>query len=865
MLPTIFKVTVRATSILVTPGEEAMDYLDPLIDLMTYEDEFVEETKTLGFMYDKETDTLYMHKGVDVQYLNRLLPNSKIIYDEYHPCKPMKFEYEEVIPPRNVEQEDVINFIAGLNHHADNIDVRQIFLVKTMGFGKGTPNSTMVPTPTKNGFTRMGDLTVGDYAFDENGKPTKIIDIFELGERDIYELTFNDGRKARCTEDHMWLVQDRYGVEHCVILKDLINNYKVYRDSITKKHKNRDPWVYNYKIPVCKEVMYPSQYIPIDPWVLGCFIGNGCLRERVLTISSGTPEIPEKIGEIYGFTVKKNSSHNYSYTFHLNGKPILTSKFFEGLPEMLGKYSYQKYIPDRYLYNTPEIRLGVLQGLMDTDGSISEQQVKHGKKYQIMFTTTSDTLAKHVQYLLYSLGYSASVIVDERDKYTVGHCNTLPFRIPNSCKHKLFRLKRKLDVALRARDVWQKRDFGHLIIKDIQKLPFKEQSRCIKVENPSELYLTENFIVTHNTYCAGTAACIHGVKTLIIVHRDNLRSQWLKSLYNMNGLTADYTYEITSSDELYDIAYGNIELDYDVYLMTHATFRAGVRRIKSLEKIGDITKNLGIGLKIIDEAHLEFRDTLLMDFCFNVKRNLYLTATDARSAKDENTIFKHVFSHATFYKPSALLSDSLPKKWVEYISVSVNTHVKKAVYQYRIIGGRGMNAAVYGKWVIKQDKTKQHFKCCRDILKLVYVNDPHAKVLIFMPLIELCEEAAYFFRKELNYDESFDYDLNIKTINSSNSKRENEDNKRADVIVTTIGSCGTGTDIPGITTIISCSPFVSRVTALQTFGRIRYCGKVCQYYDIFDQSVPMDFFWLKSRRKKLKSLALNVKHFDWSE
>ena len=486
-----------------TPGEEAMGYLDPLIDLMTYEDEFVEETKTLGFMYDKETDTLYMHKGVDVQYLNRLLPNSKIIYDEYHPCKPMKFEYEEVIPPRNVEQEDVINFIAGLNHHADNIDARQIFLVKTMGFGK--------------------------------------------------------------------------------------------------------------------------------------------------------------------------------------------------------------------------------------------------------------------------------------------------------------------------------------------------------------------------TYCAGTAACIHGVKTLIIVHRDNLRSQWLKSLYNMNGLTADYTYEITSSDELYDIAYGNIELDYDVYLMTHATFRAGVRRIKSLEKIGDITKNLGIGLKIIDEAHLEFRDTLLMDFCFNVKRNLYLTATDARSAKDENTIFRHVFSHATFYKPSALLSDSLPKKWVEYISVSVNTHVKKAVYQYRIIGGRGMNAAVYGKWVIKQDKTKQHFKCCRDILKLVYVNDPHAKVLIFMPLSELCEEAAYFFRKELNYDESFDYDLNIKTINSSNSKRENEDNKRADVIVTTIGSCGTGTDIPGITTIISCSPFVSRVTALQTFGRIRYCGKVCQYYDIFDQSVPMDFFWLKSRRKKLKSLALNVKHFDWSE
>lgn len=502
-MDTVFKITIRATSITVHPGEEAMDYLSPLIDLMTYEDEFVEETKTLGFIYDKETDTLYMHKGVDIQYLNKLLPKSKIVLNEFHPFKPMKFEYEEIIPPRNIEQEDVINFIAGLNHHSENLNNRQLFLVKAPGFGK--------------------------------------------------------------------------------------------------------------------------------------------------------------------------------------------------------------------------------------------------------------------------------------------------------------------------------------------------------------------------TYCSGVGLCQFGVKTLIIMHRDSLRTQWLDSLFNMSGLTSDYVYEIDSSETLYDIAYGNIELDYDVYLMTHATFRAGVKRIKSMNKIADITKNLGIGLKIIDEAHLEFRDTLLIDFCFNVKRNLYLTATDGRSAKDENTIFRHVFSNAIFYKPSALLSSGVPKKWVEYITVGLNTNVKRALYQYRIAGGRGMTPATYGKYVIQQDKLKRHFKCCRDILKMVYEKDQYAKVLIFMPLIELCSDASYFFKKELNYDESFKYDLNIKTINSSNSKRENEDNKHADVIVTTIGSCGTGTDIPGITTIISCSPFVSKVTAQQVFGRIRYCGKVCQYYDIFDTSVPMDVFWLRSRRKKLKSLALNVKHFDWSE
>jgi hypothetical protein len=115
----------------------------------------------------------------------------------------------------------------------------------------------------------------------------------------------------------------------------------------------------------------------------------------------------------------------------------------------------------------------------------------------------------------------------------------------------------------------------------------------------------------------------------------------------------------------------------------------------------------------------------------------------------------------------------------------------------------------------------------------------------------------------LNYDESFPYDLNIQTINSKNSKSENEANKHADVIVTTIGSCGTGTDIPGITAIISCSPYVSSLTAKQTTWRLRYCGKRCYYYDIYDSSVRMDKIWIKSRSKTISSMAIETKYLQW--
>lgn len=359
--------------------------------------------------------------------------------------------------------------------------------------------------------------------------------------------------------------------------------------------------------------------------------------------------------------------------------------------------------------------------------------------------------------------------------------------------------------------------------------------------------------------------CLWKTKTLIITHRDNLRTQWINSLYNMSGFSNREVHEITSSEELYNIAHGNFHGNYDVYLMTHATFIAGMKRIGSMVLAQNITKNLGIGLKIIDEAHLYFKSTILIDCVFNVCRNLYLTATDGRSQKEENSIFRHVFSNAVYYKPSAMLDDNMPKKWVNYITMAVNTHVNPNIYKYRVAGGKGMSPTTYGKWVIKNDKKNTHIKCCTELVKSLFMEDERAKVIIFMPLIELCQDTAFWINKHLSRDKSFPYDLNVKTINSSNTKRENEMNKRADVIVTTIASAGTGTDIPGITDIICCSPYCSKISAEQIFGRIRYIPKQCHYYDIYDTSVPMDKFWLKARFRKFKVLAKSITHLSWSE
>ena len=176
-----------------------------------------------------------------------------------------------------------------------------------------------------------------------------------------------------------------------------------------------------------------------------------------------------------------------------------------------------------------------------------------------------------------------------------------------------------------------------------------------------------------------------------------------------------------------------------------------------------------------------------------------------------------------------------------------------------------MNPASYGKWVIAYDKKKRHFKCCKELVMECFTRDSNAKVLILIPLISLCESLSDFLIEELDKEDKFKYALSIRTINSTNSKSDNEYNKKADVIISTLGSMGVGTDVKGLTDIINMTPYCSKLTAEQSLGRVRYAGKTGHYYDIVDQSVPMDVFWWRSRSKTLKNLSMKNEILDWHE
>lgn len=357
------------------------------------------------------------------------------------------------------------------------------------GTGKAVPDDELIPTP--NGFIRADKLNVGDYLFDVNGQPTKILGVYPQPSDVSYKLTFTDGRTARCSIDHLWPIYNRKTNRIEVKpLKEFINKYSIGVNSVVGKHSKR------VSIPSPGPVEFNHQDIIIDGWTLGVFIGNGCLRESYLTISCGDDEIPNMIADKYGFTVHRNSIYNYSYIFkYPDGHLVKTAEFFKDVPELINKHSYEKDIPLKYMINDLDTRFDVLSGLLDTDGHIDPI------KYRVNYSTVSLNLANSIISLARSLGLRASITEDRRDKYTCGICYCISISCHPEIKTHLFRYSRKRNIALNATKLL---DTTYILRYDLLTLVSIEQEhitklRCFYVDNPNHIFITGDYVPTHNT------------------------------------------------------------------------------------------------------------------------------------------------------------------------------------------------------------------------------------------------------------------------------------------------------------------------------------------------------------------------------
>ena len=379
------------------------------------------------------------------------------------------------------------------------------------GGGKATSVDSQIVTPF--GYRRLGDLNVGDLISDPvSGGMQKVIAIYEHPQKELYEVTFDDGSKCECCDEHLWLVrqtgyshkrrqmygsgvEDDYRVWTFQMIREWFDKQEqgqfqeMKKGSVSKKH---------LVIPLCEPVRFtksgPAMKRPdIDPYVIGALIGDGCLREDSVYFESADDFIVEQFSNAgLDMSHKRNKDYSKSTTYRLPNEqimPILKSL------RILGKKSEDKFIPTVYKWGSIEDRWAVLQGLMDTDGTVCKSSGS--------FCSVSKTLAEDVQFVARSLGCSATLTTKEpfyKDKEgNKVECKTAYMvRIKSKNQKMLFRLPRKKDkikafnggVSEVCRRIVSYRYIG------------KKDARCITVDAPHSLYMLQDFIVTHNTWLA---------------------------------------------------------------------------------------------------------------------------------------------------------------------------------------------------------------------------------------------------------------------------------------------------------------------------------------------------------------------------
>lgn len=354
------------------------------------------------------------------------------------------------------------------------------------GSGKAVSYDTKILTP--DGWILNKDLQINDYVISELGQPIKILEIFDHESLNMFNILFDDGTNVECCEDHLWQVytSKRLINNSPTVLKtsDLLDNInRVKRESIRSKTFNY------YSIPLCKEVSFNQQEVPINAYLLGWLIGDGCFCSNQVSIATWNQDSIEIFNLLKDLVpinvtatlrgVKKNSNV-IDIGFSSLIKPLLKEL------ELLGLKSGQKFVPKQYLYNSIEIRKGILAGLLDTDGTVG---IVNDCKKKCRFSTSSKQLQLDVVELVRSLGGYATTRECHRELKGVEY--TVNIRLPFNP----FILSRK--ATLYDRFAWKFKWVKK--IKSIEPMG-KKPGRCILVDNPSHLYVVKDYIVTHNTH-----------------------------------------------------------------------------------------------------------------------------------------------------------------------------------------------------------------------------------------------------------------------------------------------------------------------------------------------------------------------------
>jgi phosphate starvation-inducible protein PhoH and related proteins len=345
---------------------------------------------------------------------------------------------------------------------------RGVIEVAPLAFMRGRAQSLTSRVLTPSGFQPIGQLRVGDLVIGSNGLPTPVLGVYPQGRKQVFRLEAQDRASTLCCGEHLWHVftaSDRRRGKPGRILEtqDMVGRLR-------SAHQHR------FELPLLSApVEFPRREVPLDPYALGLLLGDGC------------------------------STGDVDYDFHHaaghRGGMIVANPDTATLRELdlLGMRSGTKFVPDAYLHNEPAVRLAVLQGLLDSnEGPVVQRE----RTCRIQYTTCSERLQENVSFLVRSLGgvsyarrrKAAGRLPDRaagRPDHHRSDAFVMDIRLPDGIVP--FRLERKRAL--------HERDGGGRPMRFIHSIePAGEmETVCIQVAAADSLYVTDDFLVTHNT------------------------------------------------------------------------------------------------------------------------------------------------------------------------------------------------------------------------------------------------------------------------------------------------------------------------------------------------------------------------------
>lgn len=709
------------------------------------------------------------------------------------------------------------------------------------GLGKAQPLDAKIKVP--GGWSTMGQMTIGSEVSLPNGKTTKVVGVFPQGEKDIYRITFSDGRSTECCGEHLWRV-------NYVQWKDKWRT--INTDQIATYLENNPTYKNRMFVPLSYHEAMSDIPLPIDPYVLGVILGDGTISANSVRICKPDPFIREEVHNRLndGYYATQFSADGKTYQISgERGSGVRTPSFIYKFEELglRGTYSHTKFIPDIYMGASGFQKLELIQGLFDTDAHVNDSG-------GIEYSTTSEKMAYQVQEIIRSLGGLCKVAKrqtyythnGERKAGRISYRLNVRYRFPKD----LFKTPCKRD---RLSENYQ---YGHRLKLRIESIEYvgKKQAQCIAIDDPEHLYITDDYIVTHNT-----VSFIWGIQQIgrrAMTTMTSRLEQWVPEMMSYTTLDEDDIYLIKGVGSLTKL-FDNI--DKTIHPKSILASTQTIRRYleygdgyKHLPHPSEMCERLNVGVFGTDEYHEHFHTNLMIGITQNPAIFIPITATFVAS----DPFVKNVFSN--FIPKDTQFTGGEYQKYVNVTAYRYDFG-HHLIRPFHYTGRQGYSQVKFEQYLLtKKGRVILDGMVDRAILPIIrkhYIDlaADGEKFLFLCATKDLGDYLAGVFKRAFN----------SKTVSTFYSGMSSDILKRYDMIVSTPGSAGTGRDIKGLRTCFVFDNTGSEVRNKQYLGRLRGPPQMMntpEFVYIYSPVIPQHGKYSQTRSFMYGQLALQFQH-----